>query len=342
MTQAEVAERDLAESRRSLVSAEEAIARLENELEGLTSDLAATEAELRQISTDLESAEESVADAQSAQENAENLAAELALAYSDELNAAMNSLAQAATEFACDWATTHAAAGTGLSSVSGDQAVLAFKNSAEFDSLSTNTDISTYLEVAAVLDREPFGIHASELEITVSSCWQAEDARLNSELYLHAPVLRSAALDAACTQGSDEVFSGFLGGYYDTAVYQSWQLEVGYDAADDYLTAVEERFGSISAFLAIPVGEIESESARCSTIRNLISPKSGGTWNVGDEIQPGTWAAYDVSDCYWARLAENGDIRANHFGDALRITVNVLASDGQFEISGCDFYFLNP
>ena len=77
-------------------------------------------------------------------------------------------------------------------------------------------------------------------------------------------------------------------------------------------------------------------------IRDLIEPKSGGTWNVGDEIKPGTWKAYDVSDCYWARLAENGGIRANHFGDALRLTVNISSSDGQFEISGCTFYYANP
>jgi hypothetical protein len=57
---------------------------------------------------------------------------------------------------------------------------------------------------------------------------------------------------------------------------------------------------------------------------------------------PGTWKAYDVSDCYWARLSENGDIRDNHFGDALRITVNVSPSDGQFEISGCLFVYPDP
>lgn len=127
-----------------------------------------------------------------------------------------------------------------------------------------------------------------------------------------------------------------------TTVYQNWELTIGFDVAFDYRESVEARFGSIEAFVAIPATDIQAESDRCEDIRDLISPKSSGTWNVGDEIRAGTWNAYDVSDCYWARLAENGDIRDNHFGDGLRLSVNVLATDGQFEISGCTFYFLNP
>ena len=123
-------------------------------------------------------------------------------------------------------------------------------------------------------------------------------------------------------------------------MYLNWEL--GVDDARAYEQSVKDRFGSIKAFLAIPDNDIQAESARCEDIRDLIEPKRSGTWNVGDEIMPGTWKAYDVSDCYWARLSENGDIRDNHFGDALRITVNVSPSDGQFEISGCLFVYPAP
>jgi len=119
-------------------------------------------------------------------------------------------------------------------------------------------------------------------------------------------------------------------------------LTEGYDDTEVYEDAVAAKFGSIEAFLAIPPADLAAEDARFETVRPLISPKGSGTWNVGEEIQPGVWKAYDVGDCHWARLAGDGDIIDNHFGSALRLTVNVSSSDGQFEISSCTFYFDNP
>lgn len=239
-----------------------------------------------------------------------------------------------------------AAEGRDIDSVTGTAALSAYASSDELAVLSETSEIGTAIEVAETLGEDRYGVSADVVETIAVNCWQKEDAKINAALYVHQNVFRNAVMDAACTTDSaDGVFNN-RSGYGDTAVYQNWELSVGYSDAQDYIEAVEDRLGSIEAFVAIPTAEIEAESARCEEIRDLIEPKGGGTWggtwNVGDEIMPGTWKAYDVSDCYWARLSENGDIRANHFGDALRISVNISPSDGQFEISGCTFYYANP
>jgi hypothetical protein len=174
------------------------------------------------------------------------------------------------------------------------------------------------------------------------ACWQEEDARINASLYIYEDVLRQAALEAACVHGQSDVYGDFSQGFEDTGTYANWELNIGSDEAFSYIDSIEDRFGSVESFLSIPKEQLAAESDRCEALRPMISPKGSGTWNVGQEILAGAWNAYDESDCYWARLAENGDIRDNHFGDALRITVDVQSSDGQFEISRCRFYYANP
>ena len=177
-----------------------------------------------------------------------------------------------------------------------------------------------------------------EVEQRAVECWQQTDEQINAALYANQTVIQNSVLEARVyPQHPDR-----LPRLRRTNTYQAWGLSFGYDAASGYISDVVDKFASIEAFVALSADNVAAEDARCADERELIEPKSSSTYNVGTEIKVGTWKAYDVSDCYWARLAENGDIRDNSFGDALRISVNVQASDGQFEINGCRFYYANP
>ena len=332
-----------------LSAAEVAIGELEGEisrLQGISDDLsdqlAAAIADLESAKTKATDNERDAKDARAAKDAAEAQVGRLMLAYDDDISTAREGLTAGLSTFACDWGTSKAATGEPLESVGGQAAREAFENSDSFAALASDQKVAAALQVAELLGEDPYGLTMDEVQAVAVGCWRTEDARANAVLYLYEDVLRSAALDAACTLGQSEVFGDFSEGYEHTAVFADWELTTGYSESRDYISGVQDRFGSVQAFLAIPPSELEAESDRCADFRSLISPKGSSTWNVGDEIMPGRWNAYDVSDCYWARLAENGDIRDNHFGDALRISVNVLSSDSQFEISGCTFFFPNP
>ena len=294
------------------------------------------------VSENLSDAKRSLTTARADKLQAEDLVAELLGAYSEEIDAALATVASGAVGFACEWGTSQATDGKTAESVGGTAAIRAFKASDTLATLREAPDISTALDVAKTLGDDPYAANSDEIEAMATGCWQKEDAKVNAALYQYQSVFREAVLDAACTQGADEAFIGYSG-FGQTAIYRAWELNLGDDASLEYRNSVEDRFGSVESFVAISTEDIEAESDRCEDIRDLISPKGNGTWNVGDEIKPGTWKAYDESDCYWVRLADNGGIRDNHFGDALRISVNVQASDGQFEISNCRrFYYANP
>jgi len=340
---------DLSAAQEQLTSAKQEIAQLEESIatqeQALAdaADLAETSksqaaADLAREKRSLAEAKTGLAEAETDKEQAEKLVAELTLAYSEDINAARATLASEASAFACDWGASQAVAGRTANSVSGSAALSAFASSDELAALREAPEIVTAIEVAQTLREDRYGVSADVVETVAADCWQKEDAKINAALYAYQNVFRSAVLDAACTQGASNAYSD----YRETSGYQSWWLKVGDDTEIEYRTSVRDRFGSIEAFVAIPVADIDAESARCRDIRDLIEPKHSGTWNVGDEIMPGTWKAYDVSDCYWARLSVNGNIRANQFGDGLRLSVNISSSDGQFEISGCTFYFANP
>lgn len=345
VTEIEVATNDVARVTAELATAEQQLAIFEQRVVELEEAIVAqgTVAETleREAADDLGEAQRLLTEALADKERAERLVAELILAYSDDFEAAMTALANGATSFACDWGTGQATNGQTLDSVTGRAALTAFAASDSFRGLVEVPEIATALSVAETLGNDLYGVDPGEIETIAVACWQEEDVRLNAALYQHQGVFREAVLDAACTSGASEAFED-RGGYWWTAVYLDWELTVGNDDAQAYEQLVKDRFGSIKEFVSIPDADIQAESARCDDIRDLIEPKRSGTWNVGDEIKAGTWKAYDVSDCYWARLAENGDIRDNHFGDGLRLTVNVLPSDGQLEISGCVFFYPNP
>ncbi len=294
-----------------------------------------------QAAADLAEADRLMSDAEADLEEAEELVAELTLAYSEDIAAARSTLATAALGFACDWGTSQAVDGVRADAISGSAALSAFTTSDLLSVLRESREIAAAIAAAATLREDRYGVSTDSAEAAAVDCWQKEDAKLNAELYKYQDTLRRAVLEAACTAGASQAYKDWAG-YWRTVSYLNWELTVGAEAAAAYEESVTDRFGSIEEFVAIPDADIQTESARCEDDRDLIEPKSDGTWNIGSEIMPGTWKAFDQSDCYWARLAENGTIRANHYGDALRITVNVQSSDAQFEISGCLFVYANP
>ena len=325
-----------------------AVEKAEAELSALADSYEQLEAKVDGWEDRAESAEAIVETAErerdTALADAEEAAGKLAsilLAYSDDIGAARVKLAGAATAFACVWGTAQASDG-GASPTAGETILKAFAQSDAFEALIEAPEIATAVSLAEMLGEDPYGADPEEIKAAAVNCWQKEDIKLNAALYDHQSVVREAVLEAACTLGASQIYGSFFPGYEYTGAYQNWQLTIGSEEANGYMRSVEDRFGSTEAFVAIPDAEIQAESDRCQDSRAIIEPKSNGTWNVGSEIKPGTWNAYDVTDCYWALLQENGDIRGSHYGDGLRLSVNVLASDGQFEISGCTFYYANP
>jgi hypothetical protein len=346
----ETLDADLASAQQEISSADGRIAELEELV--AAQELALVDAadaeetltgDLNEVAGSLSDVKRSLTTARADKRRAEEQIASLLITYSEDIDAALETLAAGAVAFACDWGTSQAVDGKAADSIDGGAAVRAFKSSDALATLREAPAISTALDIAETLGEDPYAANSDEIEATAIGCWQKEDSKINAALYEHQSVFREAVLDAACTQGAENVFDGYYSGFSETAIYRAWELKLGDDAASEYRNSVVDQFGSIESFVAIPAETIEAESDRCEDIRHLISPKGEGTWNVGDEIKPGTWKAYDESDCYWARLSDNGDIRDNHFGDALRISVNVQASDGQFEISNCRrFYYANP
>ena len=333
---------ELAATSSSLAAAEQRVAELTplvervSELEAMTSDM---EVQLAQQSEQLAESGRRIASLRIEQGRANRLVAELSAAYDSELATDRQALTASALGFACSWGAQAAVDETPLASVTGQVVFQGFLASAELEELTAATPgVNAVFEIADVLGEEPLTATVDEIGVAAAACWQKADAQINADLYKHQKALRDAMLDAACTHGADRAPQDFD----ETAAYQAWAQDLGWDAVGEYLSAVVRRFVSVEAFVVISETDLEAEDVRCAEDRSRISPKGAGTWNVGEEIKPGVWKAFDVSDCYWARLSSNGDIRANHFGDALRISVNVRSSDGQFEVSRCEFYFANP
>jgi len=64
---------------------------------------------------------------------------------------------------------------------------------------------------------------------------------------------------------------------------------------------------------------------------------SSGAFQVGTEIQPGTYAVEgEINDCYWERLDRNGEIIDNNFVNAAkRVQVTIRKSDYSFNSERC-------
>lgn len=341
-------QQELTQAVSSVSDSHDETARIAAELEAANEDVAGLTAEVADLKSTVRSNESesqrAIREAEETLKKSQDQVQALMLAYDDDLAAASDEVSQAAREFACAYGKEAAEAGDKVSAISSGPMLRAFFASDAYSSVVAESEAASSLMSFVSDPEDALNASANEiLEAPAVDCWQREDTRANAVLYEHQGVLRDAVLDAACTEGASDLYTdSSIAGYQATAVYQDWELRMGYSEARSYVSSIEDRYGSLEAFLAVPESEIEAQDARCEEIRDLIEPKSSGTWNVGDEIKPGTWKAFDVSDCYWARLAEDGDIRANHFGDGLRLSANVSSSDGQFEISGCRFYYANP
>lgn len=339
-------QQELLEASSSLTDAQSETALVGSELDAAREEVAVLRVEVADLKSTLRSSESAsqraVREAEQALKESEDQVQALMLVYDDDLSAARSELSKAAQEFACDYGAGVLETGGSSELITSNSVLSAFLASEAYSKAIAESESVASLTSLVSSPGDALNAPADVLLKTPAvTCWQAGDAKVNAALYEHQSILREAVLDAACTNGASVAYEGW-DGYIDTAAFRSWELAVGDDYSYEYTTAIEERYGSLEAFLAIPPDELEAEDARCEADRDLIESKSSGTWNVGDEIKAGTWKAFDVSDCYWARLSENGDIRANHFGDGLRLSVNVSPSDGQFEISGCVFYYANP
>lgn len=61
-----------------------------------------------------------------------------------------------------------------------------------------------------------------------------------------------------------------------------------------------------------------------------------GTYRVGKDIQPGTYASPGAEGCYWERTDSSGNIIDNNFtAGATRVQVTILSSDYSFTSEGC-------
>jgi hypothetical protein len=282
---------ELETAHQQLIEAEQRVAELEDTVDAQMRELADSAAEEVSMTGRIEELEESLREATTAQEEAEELVAELILAYSDVIDAARSTLAQEASDFACSFGTSQATDGRPLSSVTGQAVLGAFTSSDTFLRLKEDPEIETLLSMSKTLDEDFYGVDTDEFEATAAECWQVEDARVNAALYVHQDTLRDAVLEAACIHGvTDELYEDRdSGSYWFTGTLQEWFLNTGFEQAGEYIESVRRRFGSLKDFLAIPDSEVQSESDQCEEIRELISPKGERTWNVGDEILPGTW-----------------------------------------------------
>ena len=80
---------------------------------------------------------------------------------------------------------------------------------------------------------------------------------------------------------------------------------------------------------------MRTDSRPCQT-------EGSGTFTVGEEIQPGTWVAYDATDCCWERTATDGRNLVNDFATvAERIAVTVRPSDAFFTTDCGVWYYTN-
>jgi hypothetical protein len=114
--------------------------------------------------------------------------------------------------------------------------------------------------------------------------------------------------------------------------------------------------GSYEHKIAITTYErVQIEVIDIEKIEAEFLPKPDGLFMVGEDpapkrltssyIAPGQWKSSldkTTSGCYWARIADDGRIIANHFGIA-GITVRVLETDAVVEFSGCGrMFFAGP
>ncbi len=130
------------------------------------------------------------------------------------------------------------------------------------------------------------------------------------------------------------------------------------DPNADTLAALSATAEGLATSGRLPGGEVGTglgNSAIASGVRQLRSPSDDnavvgalipfanygatlpvyveeGTYTVGQDIEPGTYRALNVTDCYWATLDEAGEINDNNFvNSAPQVLATVRASDFAFE-----------
>lgn len=92
---------------------------------------------------------------------------------------------------------------------------------------------------------------------------------------------------------------------------------------------------------AEPVRELMGEAAADDEMRADGRMFAGGTYLVGEEVQPGSYVSESgdsepFDGCYWELTAESGDIIDNYFStSALRVELTVTSSAYSLTVDGC-------
>lgn len=121
-----------------------------------------------------------------------------------------------------------------------------------------------------------------------------------------------------------------------------WERVSGFSGTLDDILAND--FGNARPVVEILSTDAGFESSNCvrwTAIEDAISPQTtipDGTWLVGEEVSPGTYAAPGGESCYWERLSgfsgDFDDIIANGLSES-RSIVEIASSDVGFSTNGC-------
>ncbi len=121
-----------------------------------------------------------------------------------------------------------------------------------------------------------------------------------------------------------------------------WERLAGFGGdLDDIIANDLGAYRHVVHIVKSDAGFNSSGCGRWTPIDHAIMPVTSipdGTWLVGDEVSPGTYAAPGGEFCYWARLrgftGDLDDIITNDLGEA-RHLVDIAPTDAGFQSSGC-------
>ena len=110
---------------------------------------------------------------------------------------------------------------------------------------------------------------------------------------------------------------------------------------------MKNHYGHAGGTVNIPENAYEVSLEDCGVWLNVFSigereplsdinePKDDGFHTIGIEMSAGTWISQGTGDdCYWARLNNNQDTIANHYGKAGG-AVTIQPTDYEFKTEDC-------
>lgn len=145
-----------------------------------------------------------------------------------------------------------------------------------------------------------------------------------------ARVLTYISLPVAVGLGAASLFSGGVG--YVAGVGRAGTVTQ---------TRVTTSPVILTSYITLPAAAPETETSTVTVGANgrpAVTIDGPGTYEVGVDVQPGTYRAEDSGDtCYWARLSNltgDNDIIANSYADGPAV-VTIRRTDKGFRTEGC-------